>query len=347
MNSQCSQRGPFRALRLGAAVAMLVATTSAKAQDKVLTHFEGERLSARSNPATITTDDENTLSGKGYIKTGRATAWKDGTGGKAEARELLEAAILNAAAEAGGDLVRMEKELGVEKNAKVQYTGKTVKVCKKYEDTSYEVKVADVTQLDPNNKSYHSETRHASTCTGGWSEEDDYKMLSVTSSEASVWRYEPARIAEAAKTRRDLGLLSMLGQNIKSADVQDFLGKLSTPKIKKSDYEYIYYYKQDGLGLDFARRSDLLTSIRFYAATSYDLGIPFQAYRGELPAGLSFHPNREELASKCPRAWGSYTCAMQSGLKCTTSYGYGDTDHNPVLFIQCDSHEVFFDHPNF
>jgi len=119
MRRQCIARSnALKDIRRGAtvAIAIVIFTASGWTQGNVQTDFtpakEADQLTldARSDPAKATTDDEATLVSKGYVKIGTVTASQGGKETSAEVTQLLDAAALAKAAEAGGDLVRFEKE---------------------------------------------------------------------------------------------------------------------------------------------------------------------------------------------------------------------------------------------
>ncbi len=105
-------------IRLGAtvAIAILLSDGSGWAQGNVQTDFKAAKeadrlqLAARSDSAKVTTDDEAALVSQGYVKIGTVTARLGGKKTSADITQLLDAAALAKAAEAGGDVVRFEKE---------------------------------------------------------------------------------------------------------------------------------------------------------------------------------------------------------------------------------------------
>lgn len=69
-----------------------------------------QKLAARAVPAKATNEQEVALVGKGYVLIGSVNAWHPGTKADAEITKQLEAAILQKAAEAGGDVVHFSEE---------------------------------------------------------------------------------------------------------------------------------------------------------------------------------------------------------------------------------------------
>ena len=171
-----------------------------------------QKLDARSTPAKVTSDDESALVSKGYIKIGTISASHPGKKANAEATEELESAILQKAAEAGGDIVSFSKE-GIPEEIDVP-TGKTKIERKCLEEKSVAVsaqtgKNCIATSVGPNCSPVMG-TRTVSTCVS-WGPKQEVPVTRHENnlvSEATVWRNDPtlaadvARAAEAAEARR-------------------------------------------------------------------------------------------------------------------------------------------------
>jgi len=102
----------FWALAFVAVVPFLLGNL-AKAQSDIQPAFTptiDQKLDARSVPTKVTSDDESSLISKGYVKIGTISASQPGKKENPEITRQLESAILQKAAEAGGDVVRFISE---------------------------------------------------------------------------------------------------------------------------------------------------------------------------------------------------------------------------------------------
>ena len=69
-----------------------------------------QKLDARSAPAKVTSEEDYALTSKGYVLIGWVSASQPGKKTDAAVTKQLESAILQKAAEAGGDVVRFLRE---------------------------------------------------------------------------------------------------------------------------------------------------------------------------------------------------------------------------------------------
>ena len=103
----------IRAWQFGAALLMLLCPMIGRAQSDVQTLFKPtveQKLDARSAPAKVTTEAASALSSKGYVMIGSISASLPGDMASAEVTQRLDAAIVSKAGEAGGDVVRFDRE---------------------------------------------------------------------------------------------------------------------------------------------------------------------------------------------------------------------------------------------
>ena len=111
------------------AVAVLLGVYLAQAQNQGSIQanfaplFPQKKVDARSTPAKVTSEEDYALTSKGYVLIGWVSASQPGKKTDAAVTKQLESAILQKAAEAGGDVVRLLKE-GALENTWVP-TGKT------------------------------------------------------------------------------------------------------------------------------------------------------------------------------------------------------------------------------
>jgi len=225
---------PVRVIRFAAAMTLLLWSPSGWAQNEVQAKFEPsieQKVDARTAPAKGTTDDANTLTGKGYVEIGTIHASRPGKSASAEATQQLKSAVLQKAAQAGADVVRFSRE-GAPETIEVP-TGKTKIVgatCDEYStqaistSTSSQSCYTDVhgfshcmTWTTPTGFRTVSRCAHAS---GGTAVPVTKREESLVS-EGTVWRYDPklaadiaARAAEAvrdAQGARDLWAMLQAG----------------------------------------------------------------------------------------------------------------------------------------
>jgi ankyrin repeat protein len=206
----------LKSTRFGAVVviAILLSAASGWTQDNVRTDFTAAaevgavKLDARPAPAKVTTEDETALVSKGYVKIGSVNASQDGTKTNPEITQVLNSVALARAAEAGGDVVRFEKE------GAPTYVGKTKRKCtaSEYVDEQRFVKTGqDCVHPDQppsihNACSDHYEWKTVSTkkCTN-WEEVPVFgkqKQVGVES-QGTVWRYGLAAERRAAAARAE------------------------------------------------------------------------------------------------------------------------------------------------
>ena len=101
------------------AITVLIGVYLAQAQNQTAIPAEfkptiEQKFDARSSPAKVTSDEESALTTKGYVQIGTISASKPGKKEDPDITRQLEAAILQKAAEAGGDVVRLTKEGALE-----------------------------------------------------------------------------------------------------------------------------------------------------------------------------------------------------------------------------------------
>ena len=151
-----------------------------------------QKLEARSEPARIVSEDEAVLSRKGYAKIGMVAAWRQGRNDRAEAAKLLEADVVQKAAESGGDAVRLDR-VAVPGTDQL-YTGKFIKFCA---DTTTEQRqilaYGGCGRTVPSYQcfgEYHYETVNVPHCVE-WGERKETVDVDGLVSEGTVWRHDP------------------------------------------------------------------------------------------------------------------------------------------------------------
>ncbi len=162
-----------------------------------------QKVDARNEPAKVTSEEESALTSKGYIKIG--TIRDSQPGASAEVKRQLESAILKKAAEAGGDVVLLNKE-GTLETVDVP-TGKTKRTrgaCMEYRSQA----VSTTTSSHSCSTDIHGFTNCTTWNTPGlstrsscvkWSgggEVPVTKREKSLVSEGTVWRYDPKLTAD-------------------------------------------------------------------------------------------------------------------------------------------------------
>jgi ankyrin repeat protein len=173
-----------------------------------------QKVDARSAPAKVTSEEESALTSKGYVNIGSINAWRPGEKEDADITGQLRAAILKKAAEAGGDVVRFEKE-GVPETLEVP-TGKFKTkgaTCDQYQSVATSTTSSSTSCYTDVHGFQHCMTTNtpgfgtAQRCvkwSGGQSVPITKREKSLVSV-GTVWRYDPnlaadvARAAEAAR----------------------------------------------------------------------------------------------------------------------------------------------------
>ena len=131
-----SRVGVLTAMQLAAAAGIVLCPVCARPQSESQATFKPsieQKVDARSAPAKVTGEVDSALTGKGYVHIGTVSASQPGKKVNPEVTKQLESAILQRAAEAGGDLVFFFKEGNIETTDVP--TGKTRKGCTEQETT--------------------------------------------------------------------------------------------------------------------------------------------------------------------------------------------------------------------
>jgi len=199
-NTSPTRVGVIRAVRFAAAMAIVMWSAAGWPQSAIQPEFTaiGPKLDARSTPAYATSDDESALASKGYVKIGTISASHPGGKANAEITERLESAILQKAAQAGGEVVLFRRE-GARETAEVAKT-KTHRRCVNSQTVSTSTFscnpnancYTDIHGFQHCNGSCGSTSGTRSQCTQ-WENEEvtvNKKEKSVVS-EGTVWRYDP------------------------------------------------------------------------------------------------------------------------------------------------------------
>jgi len=193
------------------AVAVLLGVYLAHAQNQggVPATFRptiGQKVDARSAPAKVTSEEYPGLTSKGYVEIGTVTASQPGKKADAEATKRMESAILQKASEAGGDVVRFERE-GAVSTAR-EPTGKVEKVCNDYQ-SRWEDHGAG------------NQRGWVERCVK-WSKEPVYKTMTVLVSEGTVWRYDPNLATVVMHARAKSNFVEVLG-TVDITEIRDLL----------------------------------------------------------------------------------------------------------------------------
>jgi hypothetical protein len=178
------------AIQFAAAMAIILwpgcGWAQSEGQATVEPSFYSVAVGARSEPAKVTTEEESALISKGYVQIGTIRASRKGKKENPDIAKQLESAILQKAAEAGGDLVRFSKE-GELESTEVEAWKSTLK-CERTITVYYQ-------PGNPAGGSYKACAEYSS--------EDTYHPKKETDlfSEGTIWRYDPnsdiARTEEA------------------------------------------------------------------------------------------------------------------------------------------------------
>ena len=119
MSNRTSWRvGVIRIMQFTATMAIVLWTAIGWAQGGIQASFAPlfpqKKVDARSTPAKVTSEEDYALTGKGYILIGWVSASQAGKKTDAAVTKQLESAILQKAAESGGDVVHLLKEGALE-----------------------------------------------------------------------------------------------------------------------------------------------------------------------------------------------------------------------------------------
>jgi hypothetical protein len=270
------------------ALALLAGANLARAQSSVAVTFTsvitGQTIDARSSPAQVTSDDESALQSKGYTEIGTISASMKSKKTDADIAQQLQAAILQKAAEAGGDFVRFTKtaETGTTgKNKNMVVSEGTV--WRNDPQLAQNLVISDLANRVLAN--VMAEHPGAST---------DEIMADIFSTPAKPADSTPASPSAGTQTSPNAGipLSSMLGKGIDSAEIKTSLSSLGTPQINKSSAGDYYSFQAEGVSLKFDTQNKL--DAIFYYSEGAD---GFQQYKGDLPLGLTFQLTRKEIES--------------------------------------------------
>jgi hypothetical protein len=277
--------GVITAVQFAAAMAILLWPVSGWAQSSISVEFTPtieQRLDPRSSPAQATFAEENTLISKGYVKIGTIRTSKPGKKENPDTTKQLEAAILQKAAEAGGDVVHLTRD-GALVTVGLPMMERVGGYCGEYRELNV------------------SGGRTISTCVKYIGGEEvptgkTWKQHRLVS-EGTVWRYGPngdiARAAgEARKAAEATAAFAMLGKDIKSAELTAWMSKLGAPEIDNFAVlgGYAYTFKSAGVWLQFSEK-DILKCVLFNSEGAEGA----RQYQGDLPYGLSFQLTRKEV----------------------------------------------------
>jgi hypothetical protein len=260
------------------ALALLAGAKLACAQSGVAVNFTsvvtGQTIDARSSPAQVTSDDESALESKGYVEIGTISASVKSKKTDVDIAQQLKAAILQKAAEAGGDVVLFTK------TAETGTTGKNKNMV---------VSEGTVWRNDPQLAQSIAISDIASAIVA----KEYEKNPNATPEEFAADIFgTPATQPDSTQASPNAGtpLSSMLGQGIDSAEIKTWLSSLGTPEIDKTSAGDNYSFKSEGVYLQF-NTQDKLDAIFLY---SEGVG-GFQQYKGDLPFGLTFQLTRKEV----------------------------------------------------
>ena len=160
-----------------------------------------QRLTPRSGPATVTTEEESALASKGYIKIGTI----GGSLPNIDAKTMKDQ-ILAMAASAGGDLVRLDQD-GV--FARVSIPEEKVRhICQDWQESSY------VTG------SYGKQVKNITRTCKSWYDKPVTvsKKVPGLRSEGTIWRLDPALSADIALQERTKTLGPQYANAMRSGD---------------------------------------------------------------------------------------------------------------------------------
>jgi len=290
----------LRNIRFGAAVVLSVLPSAAngRTQDGFVyagftpaTQIGQQKLDARSAPARATTDDEAALVSKGYVMIGTVQAWLYVNKISAEITRRLDAAALNQAAKAGGDLVRFESEGTSHRSDYVQFKTRCTNTSTW---TSYETTASGAEYERKEERCIKSESEEAGTKT----KKDGFM------SQGTVWRFDASlsataklNHAEVTSTLNPDALVRFIGKNINDPELHAWVAKLNAraePVLPSNNFT-VYDCQPLGMGLWFLANGNLF-GIQLSSGTG--LSKYLGQYQGTLPLGLSFQLSRRAVESK-------------------------------------------------
>ncbi len=185
-NSSATRVGVITAVRFAAVMAIVLWPANGWAQKGgIPAEFKptiDQKFDARPVPAKATGESGISLMGRGYVQIGTISATQPGDKADPEVTKQLEAAILQRAADAGGDLVCFTQTGEVE--ARQIPTGKR---SAKYCDRSHSVSAGD-------GRGGVTSTNVCDTYSGGTPIAETVYFLD---SKGTVWRYDPKIASEA------------------------------------------------------------------------------------------------------------------------------------------------------
>jgi TPR repeat protein len=212
----------------GAAV-VLLCPANVRAQSERGPYFVTlveDGFEARPQLAKLTREDESALIARGYVKIGMAGDEEPGTESRAAAAKAFEAAILKTAGEAGGDLVRFEKE-AADGPIFEAATGRMRNVClstrtdttyteteEKHQVCHFEVYLGKVCNTET---SRHSSPSFNTRCTQ-WEQVPEVSRVKGLISEGSVWRFDP-ELAAKVTVRESTSPFAMYAKSAAAGDV--------------------------------------------------------------------------------------------------------------------------------
>jgi len=257
-------------------VVFLLGANLAHAQGGVSVTFTNDikwqTLTARSSPAQVTSDNASVLKSQGYAKIGTIIASKESKRYDPEITQQLQSAILQKAAEAGGDIVLFTRagELATETTGR----HKSIVVS---EGTVWRhdpdlAKIVDLLGVAADRIAQDLEKKIGSDDVFG-------AMFGA-----------PGEPAKPAAPDAGGAFSSKLGKNINSVEMNVWMSSLGTPKIDRFSDSYYYNYKPAGISLEF-NTQDQLETIFFYSEGADG----FSQYQGDLPYGLSFQQTRTQI----------------------------------------------------
>jgi len=137
-NGSVIRVGVITAVQFVAALAIVLRPADGWAQSGVPAEFKptfDQKVDARPVPAKVTSEMEAALAGSGYIEIGTVSASQAGDLTNPQIVMQLESAVLQRAADAGGDLVRLTQSAEVE-DREVSTGKRTEKLCSHWRNTS-------------------------------------------------------------------------------------------------------------------------------------------------------------------------------------------------------------------
>ena len=107
----------------------------------------------------------------------------------------------------------------------------------------------------------------------------------------------------------------LVGMNVKSSEVQDFLKDKGTSKISRYDTVAYHCYKDNGFEM-ITDVNDVVTSIFIFGEGKND----YKQFQGELPHGLSFTDTKEMCRNKFGKPKSIYDGNKQFNMQCCDTW---------------------------